>query len=657
MFHLSVKGRLNFQALITVILISVVGVIGYYIFSTASKNISRLIESKLPSVRDVAMLDMHHEGVKVITLQMLLAKLHGDKELIDYCHREMAGLKKNVSTIFSEFRQSESDAEAIKGWNEIENEFKIYLALSDVIMSSQPGEVNLSSAAMKDFENQFKKLEENIDHFGEKYESNNQSYFSGIQARLKSFTLVLLGILAFGVLFSLAVSQLIIKSIIRSMNSVTERIAKSSMDLGVSISQLSLSSDQLAAAVSAESSALQETAASVEQISAMILKSSENAKNTSSASDATKEKALQGQVIMKSLVVAIEEINDSNKSVDMEIRESNSRINEIMSVIQEIGNKTKVINDIVFQTKLLSFNASVEAARAGENGKGFSVVAEEVGNLAQMSGRAAKEITTLLEESVARVEKIAEESKVKIEKILSSTQEKVQKGTEVAQSFGAVLNEIVEDAQRSSDLVSEITQASSEQAKGVSEISNAINQLNKSMQVNSMAAETSSNTAESLKTQSNDLRMEASNLKKSIEGKMSVPRFIWRDEYALGIDDMDGEHKILIDKINFLATTIEKANGNSSAKVIESFTDLLDYTVEHFTDEEKFMATFSYPQIEGHKEIHKRLIATLHQHKEKVINNNYNAHELMNFLNEWLVSHILNADMKYSNHDSGKSTP
>jgi methyl-accepting chemotaxis protein len=76
-----------------------------------------------------------------------------------------------------------------------------------------------------------------------------------------------------------------------------------------------------------------------------------------------------------------------------QINYSNEQMSEIVKVIQEIETKTKVINDIVFQTKLLSFNASVEAARAGEQGKGFAVVAEEVGNLAQMSGNAAKEIS------------------------------------------------------------------------------------------------------------------------------------------------------------------------------------------------------------------------------------------------------------------------
>jgi hypothetical protein len=94
---------------------------------------------------------------------------------------------------------------------------------------------------------------------------------------------------------------------------------------------------------------------------------------------------------------AIMEIQETNKKLVDDVLEGNRKISEIVELVKEIGNKTKVINDIVFQTKLLSFNASVEAARAGEHGKGFAVVAEEVGNLASMSGQASKEISALLE--------------------------------------------------------------------------------------------------------------------------------------------------------------------------------------------------------------------------------------------------------------------
>lgn len=102
------------------------------------------------------------------------------------------------------------------------------------------------------------------------------------------------------------------------------------------------------------------------------------------------------------MIHSITEISESNDRIMSQVADGNRKISEIVQVISEIGNKTKVINDIVFQTKLLSFNASVEAARAGEHGKGFAVVAEEVGNLAQMSGNAAKEISDMLNGSVSR---------------------------------------------------------------------------------------------------------------------------------------------------------------------------------------------------------------------------------------------------------------
>ncbi|MBL7556545.1 MAG: bacteriohemerythrin [Bdellovibrionaceae bacterium] len=656
MFKLSIKGRLNLQASITVILILIVGSIGYYVFNLASKNITELIENKLPSVRHVALIDMHHEGIKSIIKQATIAKINNNQTQVKQAAKDLSESDKAVKALFEEFFKVEKDEEILTEIKNIQMQFDSYVLLGNKILQKMLVDNSDSAESLsKEFDSKFEELELSMEKFGEKYEAKSKSYFSNVKTTLKDYAYVLLALLLGGIIFSIVISQIVIKSVIKTMNSFAEGVSHSSMNLGLSISQLSLSSEQLATAVSEESAALQETAASVEEISAMVLKSSENAQNTSKSSDATKEKALNGQEVMRDLVSAIQDISETNQAVDHEVKESNNRINEILTVIQEIGNKTKVINDIVFQTKLLSFNASVEAARAGENGKGFAVVAEEVGNLAQMSGNAAKEITTLLEDSLNRVQKIADESKTKIEAIMKQTQDKVQKGTTVAKSFESILNEIVEDAQRSSDLVSEITRASKEQANGVSEISKAINQLNQATQVNSMAAETSSSTAESLKKQSNDLRQEASNLRVAIEGRISVPRFIWRDEYALEIADMDGEHKILINKINFLAEKIEDANGGSSAKVIDAFTDLANYTIHHFSEEEQFMGSFKYPQLEGHKEIHKRLIKTVLDFKDRIVDGTYDPMELMNFLNDWLVSHILNVDMKYSRFYLDKS--
>ncbi len=93
-----------------------------------------------------------------------------------------------------------------------------------------------------------------------------------------------------------------------------------------------------------------------------------------------------------------------------EISQANTKLQSIVSLIEEIRNKTKVINDIVFETRLLSFNASIEAARAGVHGKGFAVVAEEVGKLASMSGKAADEIRALLETSTQEVDRAVKQT-------------------------------------------------------------------------------------------------------------------------------------------------------------------------------------------------------------------------------------------------------
>jgi len=212
------------------------------------------------------------------------------------------------------------------------------------------------------------------------------------------------------------------------------------------------------------------------------------------------------------------EINESNAHIMEQIDESNKRIAEIVKVINDIGVKTKVINDIVFQTKLLSFNASVEAARAGEHGKGFAVVAEEVGNLAQMSGNAAKEITTMLTSSTEKVESIVKDTKTKVEALISVGKSKVEAGTTIAHQCGDVLNEIVDNVSKVSNMAVEISAASDEQAQGVGEISKAMHQLDQVTQQNTQASQELASSAETLAHQSTSVRATVNSLTKTIYG-------------------------------------------------------------------------------------------------------------------------------------------
>ncbi len=223
------------------------------------------------------------------------------------------------------------------------------------------------------------------------------------------------------------------------------------------------------------------------------------------------------------MISAMGEINQSNNSIMEQVESSNKQITEIVDVIKEIGAKTKVINDIVFQTKLLSFNASVEAARAGEMGKGFAVVAEEVGNLAAMSGNAAREISELLDSSISKVETIVHETKEKVGTQVISGKEKVKVGTEIANQCGTLLETIVSEVSSISKMAEEISVASNEQAQGVGEITKAITQLDTVTQQNSSSSEETASAAEELSAQAESLNTAVLDLVAAIEGSRKAP--------------------------------------------------------------------------------------------------------------------------------------
>jgi methyl-accepting chemotaxis protein len=249
--------------------------------------------------------------------------------------------------------------------------------------------------------------------------------------------------IALGALLAILLSALLLRGPLEKVAAASEKLISDSTEVGAAVSRIFAISQELAAASTQQAASVQGTASSVEEISAMVRRSAEGATESERASSQSKASAENGREIVVQMVSSMDEIHRSNENVAAAVTASNQKISEIVSLIQEIGTKTKVINDIVFQTKLLSFNASVEAARAGEHGKGFAVVAEEVGNLAAMSGNAAKEITGLLDESVAKVQNIIHKTKSTVESLMEQAKTTVNKGTAGAQQCEGVLSELV----------------------------------------------------------------------------------------------------------------------------------------------------------------------------------------------------------------------
>ncbi|MGZ3807896.1 MAG: methyl-accepting chemotaxis protein [Bacteriovorax sp.] len=215
----------------------------------------------------------------------------------------------------------------------------------------------------------------------------------------------------------------------------------------------------------------------------------------------------------------MKDISYSYDEIQKSINQNGEDIKKIIEVISQIASKTEVINDIVFQTKLLSFNASVEAARAGESGKGFAVVAEEVGNLAQMSGKASNDIALMLKESQDQVKAIAEATTVNIIQILDRGRNKVQSGNSVAAECLDELGKILSCVNDLDHSINEISVAIKEQSIGVDEVNSALKHLDDATHDSTDMSSRSKEASDDLKFQSHALRSSIQSLRKILGAK------------------------------------------------------------------------------------------------------------------------------------------
>jgi len=301
---------------------------------------------------------------------------------------------------------------------------------------------------------------------------------------------------AISIFLSIMIAFFVLRAVTRAIAEVVKNLSDSSVQVSGAATQIAASSEELSQAATEQAASLEETAASVEQMNSMIAKNSENAKSAEETSGRSQDSVNQGKDIIKKMMASMEAINASSEGMA-----------ETVKVIEQIDKKTKVINEIVNKTELLSFNASVEAARAGEHGKGFAVVAEEVGNLARMSGSAAEEIATLLEESIQ-----------KVNAMVATTKKNVETGTQVTTECGDVFEQVVQNVDKVSGMATEISSASQEQSRGIDEITKAMSQLDQMTQQNAATSEECASAAEELSVQAEALKNAVSHLVATVNG-------------------------------------------------------------------------------------------------------------------------------------------
>lgn len=282
---------------------------------------------------------------------------------------------------------------------------------------------------------------------------------------------------ALAILISIVTGFRLLKKYIIPVQEIINKLNDETSNLLNDSANLAESSSRLRTAAESQSASLHETAAAMTEMNEMISKTAHSAEVSASLSNKTQSLSANGLSSLKQVSDSIGHITFLQEKLQTDLDHSLSKINEIQQVMKAISSKTEVINEIVLQTKLLSFNASVEAARAGEAGKGFSVVAEEVGNLAKLSGDSAVEISEIVSTSQSKVNEITMEIKTKLEETINEVKKSVLESKEKSDASLLTLQEVVTISNESSEMAKSISDANKEQSIGSQEATKAIRNI------------------------------------------------------------------------------------------------------------------------------------------------------------------------------------
>ncbi len=431
-----------------------------------------------------------------------------------------------------------------------------------------------------------------------------------------------------------------IESIISTMHEAAGNAKEISEHVFSSISELSTQVEQVNRGVDIQRDRLTETATAMEEMNSTVYEVARNASNAAESADHSKKNAQTGAEGVLNAVTSIEQI----KQTILNLKETMGKLGQQADNIGQIMN---VITDIADQTNLLALNAAIEAARAGEAGRGFAVVADEVRKLAEKTMDATKEVGNA-------VTTIQDNARENIEAVEAAA-EGIVESTNSATESGKFMEEIVDIVEDTAGQVASIATASEEQSAASEEINRALGD------VTEVASETAEGMEESARALG-EISSLVEELDTIIQG-IATGKFVdiksgkiveWTKDFAVDIRVLDEHHQMLFNYINELYRAMKERKAD---KVMAEITEkLVEYTKYHFGYEEKLFDKYGYPETDSHKKAHRKFVETISKFDHDLKSGKATvSNEIIRFLKEWLIEHIMKVDTRYSEflHDKG----
>jgi len=424
-----------------------------------------------------------------------------------------------------------------------------------------------------------------------------------------------------------------VRELLENMNAASQKAGEAATRIFSAVRELSDNMERVGKDVVVQRERVESTTLAMDQMNEAIL---EIARNTGSAAESAERSKGNAQVGARGVREAVGSIGRVKERI-LSLKETMTTLgNQAEGIGQVLG----VISDIADQTNLLALNAAIEAARAGDAGRGFAVVADEVRKLAEKTMQATKQVG----DSVRSIQDRARENVLAVDETAGD----IVESSNLAEQSGQAMAEIVSIVQQTALEVASIATASEEQSATSEEINRSVAEVNRVARETAESVESSSRVVVEISGLAEELD---SIIQAMASGKLtgvtsSEQLMTWTDDLSVGIRLIDEQHKVLLGLINELHAGMRARK--SDAVLVGVVERLKEYTVKHFGQEEEYFDRYGYPETKAHKELHAKLVqqvldfeAGLKSGKAKV------TMDIMRFLKDWLVKHIMGTDKKY----------